>query len=163
MATNDKKISNLVSRQLPEFVQSQSPALLEFVKQYYTFLESAQITVNNVGAIDQILLEDEVTSFLQLDASDEFGNDAGDFVIDESSAKGEFIKGETITGATSGQTAVILAEDTDNGKIYTTSNTSFITGETITGSTSGGTATIVKYRANPTETITNLLEYIVFR
>ena len=160
MATNDKKISNLVSRQLPEFIQSQSPALLEFVKQYYTFLESAQITVNNVGAIDQILLEDEVTSFLQLDASDEFGNDEGDYVIDESSAKGEFIKGETITGATSGQTAVILAEDVDNGKIYTSSNTSFITGETITGSTSGGTATIVKYRANPAETITNLLEYI---
>ena len=160
MATNDKKISNLVSRQLPEFIQSQSPGLLEFVKQYYTFTESAQITVNNVGAIDQILLEDEVTSFLQLDSTDSFGNDAGDYVIDESSAKGEFIKGETITGATSGQTAVILAEDVDNGKIYTSSNTSFITGETITGSTSGGTATIVKYRANPTETITNLLEYI---
>ena len=34
MATNDKKLSNLVSRQLPEFVQSQSPALLEFVEKY---------------------------------------------------------------------------------------------------------------------------------
>ena len=160
MATNDKKISNLVSRQLPEFIQSQSPALLEFVKQYYSFLESAQITVNNVGAIDQILLEDEVTSFLQLDSTDNFGSDAGDYVIDESSAKGEFIKGETITGATSGQTAVILAEDVDSGKIYTSANTSFITGETITGSSSGGTATIEKYRANPTETITQLLKYI---
>ena len=118
MAINDKKISNLVSRQLPECVQSQSPALLEFVKQYYSFLESAQITINNVGAIDQILLEDEVTSFLQLDSTDNFGSDAGDYVIDESSAKGEFIKGETITGATSGQTAVILAENVDSGKIY---------------------------------------------
>src|SRR6056300_637812 len=102
MATNDKKISNLVSRQLPEFIQSQSPALLEFVKQYYTLLESAQITITDVGAIDQILLETEVEGFVQLNATDEFGNDADDYIIDEQSGKGEFIKGEIVTGQTSG-------------------------------------------------------------
>ena len=160
MATNDKKISNLVSRQLPEFIQSQSPALLEFVKQYYTLLESAQITLTDVGAIDQILLETEVESFVQLNATDEFGNDANDYIIDEQSGKGEFIKGETVTGETSGQTAVILAEDVDNGKIYVSANTKFITGETITGSSSNATAVISKYRANPVENITQLLEYI---
>jgi len=160
MAINDKKISNLVSRQLPEFIQSQSPALLEFVKQYYTLLESAQITLTNVGEIDQILLETEVEGFVQLNATDEFGNDEGDYIIDEQSGKGEFIKGEIVTGQTSGQTAVILAEDVDNNKIYVSANTKFVTGETINGATSNATAVIGKYRANPVENITQLLEYI---
>ena len=160
MATNDKKLSNLVSRQLPEFVQSQSPALLEFVEKYYTLLESAQLTISNVGDIDNILLETEVTSFLQLNATDEFGNDNGDYITDEQSGKGEFQKGEIITGQTSGQTATILTEDADNGKLYISSNSKFITGEEIVGSSSNATAIITKYRANPVENFTNLLKYI---
>lgn len=160
MATNDKKLSNLVSRQLPEFVQSQSPALLEFVEKYYTLLESAQLTISNVGDIDNILLETEVTSFLQLNATDEFGNDNGDYITDEQSGKGEFQKGEIITGQTSGQTATILTEDADNGKLYISSNSKFITGEEIIGSSSNATAIITKYRANPVENFTNLLKYI---
>ena len=159
MATNDKKISNLVTRQLPEFIQSQSPALLEFVKKYYTLMESAQITLSDVADINQIRLETADVSFVQLDGTDEFGSDATDYIIDEQSGKGEFINGETITGATSGQTATILIEDADNNKIYITANTKFITGETITGGTSGATATVQRYRANPTENITQLLEY----
>lgn len=159
MATNDKKISNLVTRQLPEFVQSQSPALLEFVKKYYTLMESAQINLSNVGEINQIRLETADVSFVQLDGTDEFGSDATDYIVDEQSAKGEFANGETITGATSGQTATVLIEDADNNKLYVTANTKFITGETITGGTSGATATIQKYRANPVENITQLLEY----
>lgn len=160
MATNDKKLSNLVSRQLPEFVQSQSPALLEFVEKYYTLLESAQLTITNQGDIDNILLETEVTSFLQLNATDEFGNDNGDYLVDEQSGIGEFQKGETVTGQTSGQTATILAEDADNGKLYISSNSKFITGEEIVGSSSNATAIISKYRANPVENFTNLLKYI---
>lgn len=159
MATNDKKISNLVGRQLPEFIQSQSPALLEFVEKYYTLMESAEITLTNIGAIDQILLETANVSYLQLNATDEFNANANDYIVDESSAKGEFQNGETITGATSGQTATILIEDADNSKLYVTANTKFITGETITGSTSGATATIGKYRGNPIENITQLLDY----
>jgi len=160
MATNDKKLSNLVSRQLPEFVQSQSPALLEFVEKYYTLLESAQLTITNQGDIDNILLETEVTSFLQLNATAEFGNDNGDYLVDEQSGIGEFQKGETVTGQTSGQTATILAEDADNGKLYISSNSKFITGEEIVGSSSNATAIISKYRANPVENFTNLLKYI---
>jgi len=160
MATNDKKLSNLVSRQLPEFVQSQSPALLEFVEKYYTLLESAQLTITNQGDVDNILLETEVTSFLQLNATDTFGNDNGDYLVDEQSGIGEFQKDEIVTGQTSGQTATILAEDADNGKLYISSNSKFITGEEIVGATSNATAIISKYRANPVENITNLLKYI---
>src|SRR5210317_898727 len=160
MATNDKKLSNLVSRQLPEFVQSQSPALLEFVEKYYTLLESAQLTISNVGDIDNILLETEVTSFLQLNATDEFGNDNGDYLVDEQSGIGEFQSGEVITGQTSGQTATILVENADNGKLYVTANTRFIIGEEIIGSSSNATAIIGSYKANPVENINQLLQYL---
>lgn len=160
MATNDKKISNLVGRQLPEFVQSQSPALLEFVEKYYTLMESAEITLTNIGAVDQILLETADVSYLQLNATDEFNSNSGDYIIDETSAKGEFQNGEIITGSTTGQTSTILIEDVDNSKLYVTANTKFQTGETITGSVSGATATIGKYRGNPIENITQLLDYI---
>ena len=57
MAKFDKKISNLVSRQLPAHIQANHPLLVEFVKQYYVFMDSAQITLSSVTASDQILLE----------------------------------------------------------------------------------------------------------
>ena len=108
----------------------------------------SEITLSDVADINQIRLETADVSFVQLDGTDEFGSDATDYIIDEQSGKGEFINGETITGATSGQTATILIEDADNNKIYITANTKFITGETITGGTSGATATVQRYRAN---------------
>ena len=92
MATNDKKISNLVTRQLPEFIQSQSPALLEFVKKYYTLMESAQITLSDVADINQIRLETADVSFVQLDGTDEFGSDATDYIIDEQSGSDRVYK-----------------------------------------------------------------------
>ena len=36
--TNKKKLSNLVKRQLPEFVLEDHPKFAEFVKSYYLFL-----------------------------------------------------------------------------------------------------------------------------
>ena len=57
------------------------------------------------------------------------------------------------------QTATILIEDADNNKIYITTNTKFITIETITTDHNNATATVQRYRANPTENITQLLEY----
>ena len=159
MAKYNDKIQSYVSQQLPDFVLSRHPQLLEFVKQYYTLLESAQLTITNQGDVDNILLETEVTSFLQLNATDEFGNDNGDYLVDEQSGIGEFQSGEVITGQTSGQTSTILVEDADNGKLYITANTRFITGEEIIGSSSNATAIISRYRANPLENINQLLQY----
>ena len=159
MAKYNDKIQSYVSQQLPDFVLSRHPQLLEFVKQYYTLLESAQLTITNQGDVDNILLETEVTSFLQLNATDEFGNDNGDYLVDEQSGIGEFQSGEIITGQTSGQTATILVEDADNGKLYISANTRFIIGEEIIGSSSNATARVGKYKANPLENINQLLEY----
>ena len=48
------KISPLIDGQVPDYIQSDHPIFVEFLKQYYKFLESAQITID--GTIDQILL-----------------------------------------------------------------------------------------------------------
>jgi len=162
MAKFTKKISSLVSRQFPQHIQANSPLLVEFVKQYYRFLDSAQITLTSVSASDQIILETSTgtnVNFLSLNATDEKGNNANDYILDEEGSIGEFTKGEIITGQTSGATATILAEDTDNLKLYISANSKFVTGETVAGGTSGAQGVVSKYRANPNETISQILEY----
>ena len=160
--TNKKKLSNLVKRQLPEFVLSEHPKFAEFIKSYYLFLESAEIRLSSFTSVDNILLEGEgaASNFVLLDRTDAFSLDAGDKLVDEElSFSGTLQKSEIITGATSGATATILAEDFSNSRYTISANNAFITGETVTGATSGATAIVGKYRANPVENIQQLLNY----
>ena len=92
MAKFTDKISNLINSQAPEFVVSDHPKFLEFVKSYFTFMESAEISVTSVQTSDGLQLESELntdTSTLLLDASrldtDRTQLDANDKVILESS------------------------------------------------------------------------------
>ena len=160
--TNKKKLSNLVKRQLPEFVLSEHPKFAEFIKSYYLFLESAEIQLSSFTSVDNILLEGEgaASSFVLLDRTNAFNLDAGNKLVDEQlSFSGTLQKSEIITGATSGATATILAEDFANSRYTISANNAFITGETVTGATSGATAVVGKYRANPIENIQQLLNY----
>ena len=160
--TNKKKLSNLVKRQLPEFVLEDHPKFAEFIKSYYLFLESAEIQLSSFTSVDNILLEGEgaADNFVLLDRTDAFGLDNGNKLVDEQlSFSGTLQKSETITGATSGATATILAEDFANSRYTISANNGFVTGETVTGSTSGATAIVGRYRANPVENIQQLLNY----
>ena len=58
MAKFTDLISNLVNSQAPDFVLEQHPKFLEFVKQYYTFMEAAELSVTSVQTTDGIILED---------------------------------------------------------------------------------------------------------
>ena len=158
------KISPLIDGQVPDFIQSDHPVFVEFLKQYYKFLESAEITIS--GTVDEVLLETATTNYLVLDGTNFAGLNAADRVVLEtgSGTTGKFEVGETITGSTSGATATILvdAEGERAGKkarLFVTANQKFIEGETITGGTSSATTTLVKYRANPVQNIQQLLEY----
>ena len=149
MAKFTDKISNLINSQAPEFVVTDHPKFLEFVKSYFTFMESAEISVTSVQTSDGIRLESELntdTSTLLLDASrldtDRTQLDAGDKVILESSTYGKFTRGETVTGQTSKATAVILKEDLANGKLYISAQNKFIEGESLVGASSNATAII---------------------
>ena len=161
--TNKKKLSTLVKQQVPEFILSDHPKFTEFLSSYFLFMESAELNLESITDIDNILLETETTAtnFVLLDRTDSFGLDAGDKVVaEENTFAGSFAKNEVITGSTSGATATVLAEDQrENSRLFISANNAFITGETVTGGTSGATAKVKKYRANPVENLQQLLNY----
>ena len=161
--TNKKKLSTLIKQQVPDFVLTDHPKFTEFLTSYFLFMESAELNLDTVTDIDQILLETVGVSdsFVLLDQTTKNGLDAGSKLVDEENTfGGSFQKGEVITGSTSGAISTVLAEDTiANNRLFISANNGWITGETLTGSTSGATAKVAKYRANPVENIQQLLNY----
>ena len=161
--TNKKKLSSLIKQQVPQFVIEDHPKFAEFLTSYYLFMESAELNLDTVTDIDQILLETVGVSdsFVLLNQTTKNGLDAGNKLVNEENTfGGSFQKGEIITGSTSGATSTVLSEDIiANNRLFISSNNGWITGETVTGSTSGATAKVNKYRANPVENIQQLLNY----
>ena len=165
MAAFDKKISNLVNSQIPEFVLNDHPKFLSFLKQYYTFMESGELVLKDVQDTDGIILETETnrSDLLLLNAgrigSSKTQEDSGDKVILESSSNGKFTIGEVVTGATSKATATVLVENLENNRLYISHQDKLIDGETITGNSSGASATIVSYKPNPVTTVQDLVNF----
>ena len=165
MASFKDKISLLIEKQAPEFVLNDHPKFLEFVKTYYTFMESAELAVTSVESTDGITLETETAQSknLVLDASrldtDRTQLDAGDKIILEDSSFGKFTRGETITGSTSNATATVLAEDLSNGRLFISAQDKFSVDEILTGGNSGAQAVINNYKPNPVNSIQELLHF----
>ncbi len=155
MSKNDikltTKVSSLISGQAPDFVQTDHSLFLKFLKDYYKFLEAGRLTIT--ATVDYVKQETVTTNYILQEDEERTVTESG------TGSDGQFVSGETITGATSNATATVLVEDSRNKFLYTTSQQLFITGETITGSTSGSTATVDEYRANPVQNIQQLLEY----
>ena len=165
MAKFTDKISSLINQQVPEFVLEQHPKFLEFLKTYYTFMESAELGVTSIQTTDGILLETETAqeNELILDGSrldtDRTQLDAGDKIILESSTYGKFTRGEIITGQTSNATTTVLAEDLGNNRLFISAQDKFIDGETVVGASSNATAIINNYKPNPVNNIQELLNF----
>jgi len=159
------KISNLVNSQLPEFVLEDHPKFVEFLKAYYTFLESAELTLEDIQSTQGILLESETgqSNKLLLNstklATDRTLVDADDKIIFEDSLFGKFTVGETIVGEQSNATATILTVDLENNRLFISAQDKFIMGENVIGSTSNAVAVVNFYRPNPVENIQDLLNY----
>ena len=168
MAKFNDKISTILSGQLPEFIVSEHPKFAEFLKVYYQLLESAELSVTSVRTTEGILLETETdqANNLVLNASS-LGStrtslDAGDKVIFETysgTEYGKFTRGETITGQSSGATAVVLTEDLNSGRLFISAQDKFIDDEIIVGSSSNAYATINNYKPNPVNNITDLVKF----
>ena len=157
MALDDKsilnnKLSPLIEGQVPDFVQSDHPIFVEFLKDYYKFLEAGELTISTTT--DYVVLETNSSSYI-------LNEEEGDRIVTEIGAgtTGYFIENETITGSTSNATAEVLVDNSRNSKLYITSQQKFITGEIITGGTSGSTGTVVEYRGNPVQNIQQMLDY----
>ena len=80
-----RKLSSLVKQQVPEYVLTDHPKFTEFLKAYYLFMESAELQLDTITAIDQILLETETAtiSHLLFDGTDIKGADKGSKVVQE--------------------------------------------------------------------------------
>ena len=157
MALDDKtilnnKLSPLIEGQVPDFVQSDHPVFVEFLKDYYKFLEAGELEISTT--IGYIGLETNSTSYV----IDEVDNDR---IVTEIGAgsTGFFVENEIITGVTSGATATVLVDDSRNSKLFITSQQKFITGEKITGGTSNSEGIVVRYRANPVQNVQQMLDY----
>ena len=160
MADFKDKISNLINSQVPDFVLEDHPLFLDFVKAYYQLMESAEITLTNIGDPDHLVLEGTTAAKIVLDGTNVSKDDGDDNILLEDTSYGDFINGETITGSTSGATTTVIIEDVDGGgRLFVAHQNKFVEGELITGSSSGAEATIGKYRANPVQNIQQLLDY----
>ena len=148
----DTKISSFIEDKFPEFVRTDHPVFVEFLRLYYEFMESAKITLVENQAADNILLENELTTNFAL-------LEDGSKIYTDDSLFGVFEKGEVVTGLTSGATATVLAEDNANSAIYIEQNRFFQVGEIISGGSSKARGKISKYQGNPVQTLQQLLEY----
>ena len=59
MALFLKNYQLFLKHQAPDFVLDEHPRFLEFVKQYYTFMESAKLSITSIESTDGIQLESE--------------------------------------------------------------------------------------------------------
>ena len=165
MANFNKKISNLITSQVPDFILEDHPKFVEFLKTYYTFMEAAELVVTSVETTTGVRLETEteLQNSLILDGSGIQSElsilDTGDKIILEDSVFGKFIKGEIIIGQTSKATSTILTEDLDNEKLFISNQDKFIKGETVIGLSSNARAIVVSYKPNPVSSIQDLLNF----
>ena len=92
--TNKRKLSTLVKQQVPEFVLTDHPKFTEFLSSYFLFMESAELNLESITDIDNIVLESgtTATNFVLIDRTDNFGLDAGDKLVLEENAKDKVIE-----------------------------------------------------------------------
>jgi len=145
------KVSPLVEGQVPDFVQSDHPVFVDFVRDYFKFLEAGRLKV--IQDVNYIIQETTTKAYVLNSEEDRIVTELGD------GTTGQFVAGETITGSTSGATATVLVDDSRNSYVYISGQQRLQTGEIITGGTSGSSATVDEYRGNPIQNIQQMIEY----
>ena len=146
-----KKVSTFIEGQVPDFVQADHPVFVDFVRDYFKFLEAGRLTLD--VTVNYIAQETKTSAYILNEEEDRIVTEIGE------GTTGLFTVGETVTGGTSKATATVLVEDSRNTYLYITGQQLFQTGETITGTTSGSSAPLVEYRGNPIQNIQQMLEY----
>ncbi len=175
MATIFSRISTQVPDQLPDFIQTDHPDYVAFIKAYYEFLESAELKLFDMGAVDTIIQETGINQFLIMEDTNRYRT--GEFnkiVIEDYDTtrgpvvrgrqthipSGAFKAGDVIMGEISKATAIIKAEDINNGqRLFITPQNKFILNETVVGQQSGATAKIESYTENVVQSMMHLLDH----
>ena len=140
------KISNLIDTQLPDFVKEEGPIFSEFLKLYYRWMESHELTISMVIQDEyHFNLESEQGSFI-LETSDDL------LLEGNRNSSSAYDLNETITGLSSGATGrVDRNTNTASSKIYVTNVTKldFEVGEIIKGSNNRTIGTVISFEKNP--------------
>ena len=111
MSKNDSKlvtkVSSLIEGQVPDFVQSDHPQFVKFLKDYYQFLEAGRLTLE--VTVNYIAQETTTSNYI-------IDETTGERIVTEigEGTTGQFIEGETITGGSSGATHSIRLIDLTN-------------------------------------------------
>ena len=155
------KLSPLIEGQVPEFVQADHPVFVDFLKDYFQFLEAGRLELQELSEYDSIVnyirQETNTTAYVLLEDGERVITESG--LGTDSASISKFVNGEIVTGQTSKATATILVEDSRNSVLYISSQQKFENDEQITGGISGAKAIVKRYRANPVQNIQQLLEY----
>ena len=130
MPTLKNKVSLQIESQLPEFVQAENPNFIAFMKSYYEFLESAELVLTNLGAVDAILNELGTSSYILLEDTNIYRPDQKKKILLQDTTNGAFVQGETIKGSTSLATAIIRVDDINIGsRLFISTNNKFVIGK----------------------------------
>ena len=151
-STLTTKISPLIDEQTPDFIREDHPVFVQLLKDYYRFLESAELVIT--ATVDHFLQETISVQYVLDEQNERIVTETG------SGTSGKFVANEIITGSTSKATATVLVDDmVNNDRLFITTQQKFKIGEEITGSVSGATAVIESYRGNPIQNIQQLLDF----
>ncbi len=153
----DKKdVSVLLETQLPEFINDQHPKFKKFIEKYYEFMESHQLYFSSSFTFDEFKLTFNNTGD-NLASTPVFDQDVGGNVLREdggglqlesdrdtaSNANLMFTIGETLTGNSSGATAVVSGTKGNTiAFVKSSSKVGFSYGEKLTGSDSRAYGTL---------------------
>ena len=142
------QISDLIKQQLPSFMTEEGEDFSEFLKKYYEWMESHELIIENAVQNEfKLQLHDERSPGLIKLEDDNYLN-----LESTRGANSGFIKGERITGQSSGATGFSDRNSLLSDNILFPSNVTgidFEPGETIIGATSRVSATVHNYYKNP--------------
>jgi hypothetical protein len=140
----DKKdVSVLLETQLPEFINDQHPKFKKFIEKYYEFMESHQLYFSTSFRFDDDKLVDESDGTSYFLFEDETRIQIESDRDTAGNANLMFTLGETLTGNTSGATAVVSGTKGNTiAFVKSSSVAGFTYGEKLTGSVSGSYGTL---------------------
>ena len=141
MSTLKNKVSVLVENQLPDFVRSENPNFVAFMKAYYEFMESAELKLTSLGSVDSIISESQavgatVSNYIIFEDSAYRGIESNKMLLQDYDQlwKGGGIVPDPYPPP---PTTDILLDP-----VLTRTAGAFVNGETITGGTSNATAVV---------------------
>lgn len=161
-----EKLSHRLPSLLPEHLREESPALEQFLRAYFEFLEAEILVLESQSDLDGVALEDGQGSLLLETATVSPSPDQDiSKVINERSATNTnsdadpFVVGEYIYGKSNGAVSRI---DVINGNILyvkTVSGNGYSPKEVVEGRDGGQTAIVKSYKENTITASNRLLDY----